>query len=94
VKDGVRREVVDDHAYYIQGVANGNDCALWWKPHGYGYTCNLDEAGVFFGAELRKLMGTVGDQNVAWPVDWVRARTIPHVRVADLRRGSLPTEPS
>ena len=38
--------------HYILDIRSvvGN-CALWWGPNGQGYTCNLDDAGLYTRAE-------------------------------------------
>lgn len=88
LKDGVGRAVVGDNAYFIQAIDKGGDCAWWWKPNGYGYTVDVDEAGVFLGHEVPK---HVTDRDRAWPVDWVRARQTAHVHLSNLRRGAPRT---
>ena len=30
--------------YYIENVRHNQDCCIWWRPEGQGYTRNLDEA--------------------------------------------------
>ncbi len=39
---------MSERAYYILDARScvGN-CASWWRPDGYGYCCDLDEAGLF-----------------------------------------------
>lgn len=45
--------------YYIldnrQCVGN---CALWWRPDAQGYTCDLDDAGLYPESKLRGLRET------------------------------------
>lgn len=42
--------------YVIQDSRSGvGDCAVWWRPNGYGYTCNMDEAGRFTETEARRI---------------------------------------
>ena len=42
--------------YYIQDTrrAMGN-CAVWWCPNSSGYTCDLNEAGLYSSAQIEKL---------------------------------------
>ena len=40
--------------FYIQNVGTVGNCVRWWKPGGNGYTCNLDEAGLFTQEKARE----------------------------------------
>lgn len=33
--------------YVLDARSVVGNCALWWRPKGQGYTCELDEAGVY-----------------------------------------------
>jgi hypothetical protein len=63
--------------YYILDTRTmvGN-CALWWKPDGGGYTCNLDEAGFYTEDQIRGLRTT----DVPVPIHVAEAHTVKHVR--------------
>ena len=64
--------------YYVQDARGcvGN-CGSWWAPNGQGYVCSIDEAGQYDGKRAR----TMRDTDVPWPIDYVLARTVRHVRV-------------
>lgn len=90
MRDGLGREVVADHAYYVQSVERSVDCAVFWRPDGFGYTADVYEAGAYLGADLVTGRGfDTGD--IPWPVDWIQDRARWHIRVEDLRRGSPKT---
>jgi hypothetical protein len=76
--DGTGAELVDDALYFVQDARGcvGN-CGSWWAPFGSGYVCNIDEAGQYTGKDVCSLR----DTDVPWPVDYVLARTVRHVRV-------------
>ena len=76
--DGTGAPLVDGALYFVQDARGcvGN-CGSWWAPKGAGYVCNIDEAGQYTGADVR----TMRDSDVPWPVDYVLARTVRHVRV-------------
>lgn len=42
--------------YYIQDTRSfvGN-AVVWWRPEGKGYTCHLDDAGLFSEEEARRI---------------------------------------
>lgn len=60
------------------------NCALWWCPEGKGYTCNLDEAGLYSEEDAKGHR----DTDVAVPEAMAKACSVTHVRVERLR-GSL-----
>jgi len=76
--DGTGADIIGSALYFVQDVRTtcGN-CGLWWAPKGAGYVCNIDEAGQYTGAEVRSMR----DTDVPWPVEYVLARTVRHVRV-------------
>jgi len=83
--DGTGAKLDDKALYFVQDArtAVGN-CGSWWAPKGDGYVCNIDQAGLYTGAQVREMR----DTDVPWPEAYVRKRIIPHVRVdnADFRR--------
>lgn len=66
------------------GSTVGN-CALWWRPEGAGYTCDLSEAGKFTDREVAKMRAT----DKALPVDAVDALVIHHVRADTMAFAAL-----
>ena len=60
---------IDPHAqYYIQDARQfvGN-AMLWWAIEAKGYTCDIENAGVFSGEEAMKHRLS----DVPWPVDLI-----------------------
>lgn len=76
--DGRGRPLIDSELYYVQDARQvvGN-CGSWWAPNGAGYVCTIDEAGVYTGEHCKDLRPT----DVPWPVEYVLARVVRHVRV-------------
>lgn len=56
------------------------NCAVWWRPNGEGYTCNVDEAGVF-DKPPDKLRPT----DFVVPKELVDRHTVKHVHMGALR---------
>lgn len=80
--DGFEQQIEPDKEYYIQDSRQivGN-CVLWWRPDGKGYTCEINNAGIYKGLNCSKLRLT----DVPWPVDAVKCVVCHHVRMDDLR---------
>jgi hypothetical protein len=78
-KDGLGMEIDDDSVYYLQDTRQkvGN-CMLFWCPKDAGYTCQLDDAGRYTGAEARDRCrdGT----HKAWPCGFIERNAVRHVR--------------
>lgn len=70
----------DEFRYYILDTRSmvGN-CALWWKPEGAGYTCQLHEAGKFTLEQTR----TGRPTDVGVPCCMADALAHHHVRFDD-----------
>ena len=83
LRDGRGKPIDEKAHYYIQDTRQvvGN-CALFWRPDGAGYTCDLLDAGVYLGSHAKP---GKRDTDVYWPVEVVRKQTIVHVRVERLR---------
>lgn len=66
----------DEKSYYILDARScvGN-CALWWGKDSRGYTCNLDEAGLYTLEEALSHR----DTDVPVHKDIARARIVQHV---------------
>lgn len=75
--DGRGNEILDDWLYYVQDCRSlvGN-CISWWAKDGHGYCCNLHDAHVFRGADVRDMRGT----DVPWPFQYVTENVLVHVR--------------
>jgi hypothetical protein len=58
------------------------NCALWWAKDSRGYTCDLDEAGIYTEAEARSHR----DTDVAVPCEVARKHTVVHCRLDWLRQ--------
>lgn len=84
--DAFGNVVVPDGLYFIQDTRTcvGN-CALWWAKDRAGYCCDLNDAGVYMGKDLPSR-----STDIAWPVDFVRAHTVTHVRVETLNAARFP----
>jgi hypothetical protein len=76
--DGTGMQLDDNAMYFVQDARGcvGN-CGSWWAPNGGGYVCSIDDAGRYTGNEVRSMR----DTDVPWPVEYVLARTVRHVRV-------------
>lgn len=89
-RDGCGNLINPVGQYYVQDARPGScvgNCASWWRSAGEGYTCDLSQAGAYYGSDLR---GT-RDTDVPWPVGHVCENSVVHVRAdsrALLRRGS------
>jgi hypothetical protein len=75
--DGTGAAIDLNALYYVQDTRHvvGN-CALWWRVDRAGYTCDLDKAGKYNGAEAAQMR----ESDVPWPVVHVEAHVIRHVR--------------
>lgn len=63
--DGLGNVIADDMDYYVQDARGyvGN-CVSWWRPAGAGYTCDIDDAGIYKGKAVRSMR----DTDVPWPM--------------------------
>jgi hypothetical protein len=76
--DGLGNALVADAMYFVQDSRTfvGN-CGSWWAPNGAGYVCCIDDAGQYTGTRVAGMR----DTDVPWPVEYVLANTVRHVRV-------------
>jgi hypothetical protein len=76
--DGTGAPLIDTALYYLQDTRTivGN-CGSWWRPDGNGYCCNITDAGQYTGHQVKSKR----DTDVPWPVAYVLANTVTHVRV-------------
>ncbi len=58
------------------------NCALFWRPEGRGYTCNLDEAGLYTYEEAMSHR----DTDIPVHIDTARGSAVTHVRRDWLRQ--------
>lgn len=65
--------------YYIRVMDHRVDYPLWWRAERCGYTCRLDDAGVYSEEESRAIQRIRGT-DVAYRKDMVDEHA---VRVAD-----------
>lgn len=78
--DGLGNALIADELYYVQDArpsATVGNCGSWWRPNGAGYCCDINDAGQYTGERVAGMRAT----DVPWPVEYVLARTITHVRV-------------
>lgn len=78
----VEVDKIEDELYYIQSLGYVGNCLLWWKKGGSGYTCNLDDAGIFSMKEASAL--TSREEDIFWPKDYVDSVVERHVDCQDL----------
>lgn len=79
----------DGADYYIIDTRTvvGN-CALWWCPDGKGYTCNLDDAGLYTRQQAKSHRET----DVAVHREVAERLVVRHVRLDHLRQNvDFPT---
>ena len=77
---------MSENLYYIQDTRSvvGN-CALWWRKDDQGYTCDIDDAGVYTEKAMRlRTRDRMTDK--PFPVEFVQSHIVRHVRVEPLRR--------
>lgn len=79
----------EPRTYYIQDTRTicGN-CAMWWGKDSSGYTCNLDEAGVYDEEEARRIEKIRGTDRLV-PVEIARAIAVRHVRADGALQAAL-----
>lgn len=83
-KDGTGAPIDPLGSYYVQNKRQfvGNS-VMWWRTNGCGYTCEIDDAGIYRGDALP---GSEDHGEVYWPVDVVRRCTVVHVDAQRLGR--------
>jgi len=77
--DGLGRPLERTAMYFIQDARSSvGNCGSWWAPKGAGYVCAIDDAGQYTGEYCCSGLRAT---DVPWPVDYVLALTVRHVRV-------------
>jgi len=71
--------------YLLDSRSCVGNCALWWRPDGKGYTCELDQAGTFTLDEARSHRST----DVPVPVSVAQHSSVRHVRWDALRAAGV-----
>ena len=70
-----------DH-YILDSRTTVGNCALWWRPNGQGYCCNLDDAGLY----TREDAESHRDTDIAVPRAVAEQLVVRHVRLDHLRQ--------
>ena len=70
-----------DHYILDTRQVVGN-CALFWRPNGNGYTCELDDAGLYTRAEAESHR----DTDVPVPREMAERLVVRHVRLDHVRQ--------
>jgi hypothetical protein len=78
-----------DPCFYVLDARTvvGN-CAMWWCPQGQGYTCNIDEAGLYTAKDVEGMRET----DVPIHRDEVQQLIVRHVRLDHMRQCGLLDE--
>lgn len=67
--------------YILDARSCVGNCALWWRPDGRGYTCELNEAGLYD----EEYAGGLRDTDIPVPVEVAKRLSVVHVRLDHLR---------
>lgn len=63
------------------------NCAMFWRPDGAGYTCDLNDAGLYDKTKGRR------ETDIYVPVEVARSMAVTHVRVEPLKRAGFWSKP-
>ncbi len=63
------------------------NCAMFWRPDGAGYTCDLNDAGLYEKTKGRR------DTDIYVPIEVARSMAVTHVRVEPLKRAGYWSKP-
>jgi hypothetical protein len=94
-RDALGQPISSDGRYYIEDARQvvGN-CVLWWGKDRAGYTCTLDDAGVYTGREAAGIIGLRSERtDHAWPEAFILERVVRHVRVEPLNHARVQPLP-
>ncbi len=73
--------------FYILCKERTNGIATWWKPNEFGYTTNLDEAGLYTAEQAARIVRNAMGMDVAVPKALITSNKIVTRRVVDLGDG-------
>ncbi len=68
--------------YVLDARSIVGNCCMWWCPNGKGYTCNLDDAGLYTREQVDNMRGS----DVAVPREVAERLAVRHVRIEHLRQ--------
>lgn len=63
------------------------NCAMFWRPDGAGYTCDLNDAGLYDKTRSRR------DTDIYVPIEAARLMAVTHVRVEPLKQAGYWPKP-
>lgn len=63
------------------------NCAMFWRPDGAGYTCDLNDAGLYDKTKGRR------ETDIYVPIEVARSMAVIHVRVEPLKRAGYWSKP-
>jgi len=63
------------------------NCAMFWRPDGAGYTCDLNDAGLYEKKKGRR------ETDIYVPIEVARSMAVAHVRVEPLKRAGYWSKP-
>lgn len=66
------------------------NCAMWWRPNGQGYTCDLNDAGKYTRSEVSAR--TQRDTDIPICCEDARKFAVLHARIDVLRQNGLVDE--
>ena len=71
----------DERYYILDNRSVVGNCCMWWCPDGKGYTCELDQAGLYTYEEA----SSKRDTDVPVPQSLAEKLAVKHVRLDLLR---------
>jgi hypothetical protein len=74
--------------YVLDARTVVGNCAMWWCPNGQGYTCRIDEAGLYTADDVKSMRET----DVPIHRDEVAKFVVQHVRLDHMRQAGLLDE--
>lgn len=71
-----RTTMSEDEFYILESGSVVGNCAMWWRPEGRGYTCDLSDAGKYTADQAKRLRPS----DVPVPCAVADAAAVRHVR--------------